>query len=203
MNDSTHQTDPDFTEALNEYREYYVIRDFLDINVIALDSTQALPGEEEFIHQIPHVFRLASDMLVIDQQTMQSLRSLGENAAVIADLFKQQNHKLNVLLGYLLRHEDDPQYRQQAFEYGGAGVGFRTSAPLSRGQLVELKLFIPEQSVAIYSIGEIIDVQPTDNGYETRALFRRISDADRDQLIKATLHAQSRLLKQRASQRKE
>lgn len=201
MSDSSPSINQDYAKALEEYREYYVIKDTLDINVIALDADSPLISDEEFPRHIPQVFRLASELRVVDQQTLSNLRSLGDAASVVADLFNQQNRKLNVLLGYLLRHEDDPEYRQQAFEYGGAGIGFYTEQSFAPGQLVELKLFIPEHAMAIYSIGQVINVEATEYGSAVRVLFRHITDADRDQLIKATLHAQSRLLKQRASHR--
>lgn len=197
----------DSAEALLQYEEYYAIRERLDINVVPLPQPQTLPSEDDFTAHVPEVFRLASELQIVDAVALAQLRNLGDAAKVISDLLNQQNRKLNALLGYLLRREDQPEQRKTAFEYGGAGVGFYSQTPYPVGELIELKLFMPAESAALYTIAEVIRCQPTeqtnegDDCFQVTALFQRITDEDRELMVKASLHAQSRLLKKRANER--
>ena len=210
----------DLTEAQAQYQEYYAVREPLDINVVPFHtqpatkasseqapSGQSLPTEEEFVAQIPEVFRLASELQVVDAIALAQLRNLGEAAQIISDVLNQQNRKLNALLGYVLRSEDQPDQHKVAYEYGGAGVGFASDSAYPLGQLIELKLFLTAESAAIYSLAEIIRCETSTESelespkYRVTALFRRISDEDRELMIKASLHAQTRLLKKHAKAR--
>lgn len=185
-----------------EYSEYYAIREPLDINVVLLSDNQTLPEEAEFKQHIPAVFRLASEIQGTDLNALTQLRSLGDAARIIGDVLHQQNAKLNALLGYLLRREDNAEEQKQAFEYGGAGVGFYANEPYQPGQLVELKLFMPSESAAIYSYAQIFScTEKEPNRFAVKALFVRITAEDRELMVRASLHAQTRLLKKRASDR--
>ena len=217
-------------QARAEYQEYFAVRDDLEMNVIPMAPDASLPTHDDFLQQAPAVFRLASDLQGIDPAALTQLRTLGNAAQIIADILNQQNRKLSALLSYLLRNEDDPAHRTRGFEYGGAGVGFCMPTPLEPTQLVEIKIFLPEESTAVYCIGQIIECAPdpakstfansdpystpisadgtaspssTASSYRLKALFKRISDSDRELLIRACMHAQSRLLKKRANARQE
>ena len=222
---ANHQSPPDATTdslaaARAEYQEYYAVQDTLEINVIPLPESASLPSQDLFLQQAPAIFKLASELQVVDASALSQLRSLGPAADVIAEALNQQNRKLTALLSYLLRNEDDPEHRTEAFEYGGAGVGFSSSMPITEGQLIELKMFFPAESAAAYSIAQVVECSPavpscemqTNHStnasasaaeYRIRALFKRISDNDRELLIRACMHAQSRLLKKRANARSD
>ena len=217
-------------QARAEYQEYFAVRDELEINVIPMAPDASLPTDDDFLQQAPAVFRLASELQGVDPTALAQLRSLGNAAQIIADVLNQQNRKLSALLSYLLRNEDEPEHRALGFEYGGAGVGFCMQKPIALGQLVEIKIFLPDESTAVYCIGQIIECDEapatstsanadapmtsshTDDvtnpsssasGYRLKALFQRISDSDRELLIRACMHAQSRLLKKRANARQD
>lgn len=207
-------TATDIAAAQREYDEYYAVHDTMDINVVPLPEDASVPNEEAFAQQIPPVFRLASEIQVVDSAALAQLRSLGDAAKIISDVLNQQNKKLTALLGYLLRNEDEPANRTQTFEYGGAGVGFYSDTALNEGQLVEIKLFLSSESAAIYSIGQVISIEPVTASaeeeqahvpqkYKAKALFKRISDNDRELMIRCCLHAQTRLLKKRANERED
>lgn len=193
--------DVNAAQLLHDYKEYYAIKERIQINVRPLAADFSLPSVENFTQSVPEVFKLASEMQAVDTQALASLRGLGDSAGIIADILNQQNRKLNALLGYLLSHEDAEEDRHQTFEYGGAGVGYETNNALPLHTLVELKLFLPAESAAIYSYAEVVECETCETGYRIRLLFVRISDDDREVIVRASLHAQSRLLKKRAAER--
>jgi hypothetical protein len=193
--------DREASELLQDYKEYYAIKERIEINVRPQPESFQLPSAEAFEHEVPEVFRLASEMQSVDTQSLTALRNLGSSGTLIADVLNQQNRKLNALLGYLLSHEAADDDRHHTFEYGGAGVGYLASTALPLHTLVELRLFLPAESAAIYSYAEVVECETEDDHYRIRLLFVRISDDDRDVIVRASLHAQSRLLKKRAAER--
>lgn len=198
-----------------QYQDYYAVREGLDINIVPLAADAMIPSQADFAQHAPAVFKLASELQVVDASAIAQLRGLGDAAKVISDVLNQQNRKLTALLGYLLRNEDDPEHRFQAFEYGGAGIGFNNQTALAIGQWVEIKIFLPAESAAIYCLGQVCSCEPTASAtsaptaqtsepeYQIKVLFQRIEDSDRELLIRASMHAQTRLLKKRANERNE
>ncbi|MCO4320402.1 PilZ domain-containing protein [Aliidiomarina quisquiliarum] len=192
--------------ALERYQEYYSIADVVPINVQPLALQQALPDWDTFNQEIPDVFRLASELHSAETSSMAALRHMGEAAELIAQVIQQQNRKLNLLLGYVLRNEDHPEQRQQTIELGGGGVRYLNhNSELVVGQQVQLKLFLTSaqhsQAAAIYAYAEVAALEATEKGQLVTLAFSRILDSDREIIVRASLHAQTRLLKKRAQER--
>ncbi len=198
---STHQL-----TALERYQEYYSIADVVPMNVQPLPPQQTLPDWNSFNQEIPDVFRLASELHNVDTSSTTALRHLGEAGELIAQVLQQQNMKLNLLLGYVLRNEDNPEQRQHTLELGGGGVRYlNQNGELVVGQPVQLKLFLNSAqhslAAAIYAYAEVAAVETTNKGQMATLAFSRILDSDREIIVRASLHAQSRLLKKRAQER--
>lgn len=192
--------------ALERYQEYYSIPDALPINVQPLSAQQELPSWDDFEQEVPDVFRLASELHTADTSTTSTLRHLGDAAELIVQVLHQQNMKLNLLLGYVLRNEDSAELRQQTVELGGGGVRYiDNDCELTLGQNVQLKVFLNSAlhnvAAAIYAYAEVAAIEKTAQGQLITLAFSRILDSDRELIVRASLHAQSRLLKKRAEER--
>jgi len=189
--------------ALERYQEYYAIRDVVALTVTPLANNVELPDESDFIAEIPEVFRLANDIRNVDLNAVASLRGLGALAEPLMTLLNQQNTKLNLLLGYVLSREDTPDARHQSYEYGGGGVRYLdNNSALQLGQHVKLKIFLREIAAAIYAYADVAAIDSTANGDTLITLaFTRIRDDDREILVRASLQAQTKLLKKRAEER--
>ncbi|CUS49317.1 MAG: hypothetical protein HLUCCO02_04705 [Idiomarinaceae bacterium HL-53] len=191
--------------ALSRYQEFYSIAEAVPVSVIPCAQNFTLPSYEAFENEIPEVFRLANDIRTVDQNSAQALRGLGEIAKVIQDVLHQQNTKLNLLLGYVLSKEDQESHRFLTLEYGGGG--FKFTAPLAEfavGQIVQVKLFLREIAAAIYGYAEIAEVEPSSSAESeaVTAAFTLVREDDQELIVRASLHAQSRLLKKRSESRK-
>ncbi len=192
--------------ALERYQEYYSIPDVVPMNVLPIPQQQPIPDWDAFEQEIPDVFRFASELHSADTATAAALRHLGDVAELIVQVLQQQNNKLNLLLGYVLRNEDDAQLRQHSIEFGGGGVRYiDNESTLVVGQQVQLKLFLYTSanniSAAIYAYAEVATIESTPQGQVITLVFTRILDDDREVIVRASLHAQTRLLKKRAAER--
>ena len=69
------------------------------------------------------------------------------------------------------------------------------------GRLVKAKLFLEHPAAAIYCYAEVFSSEAKDSGFEIKFKYAHLRDADQDLLIKAALHQQQKLLRQRSLDR--
>ncbi len=68
-------------------------------------------------------------------------------------------------------------------------------------QIVRLKIFLREEASAIYCYGQVKQLEPSEHGTHVMLDYVRIREDDRELLVRASLHIQSKQLKLRAQDR--
>ncbi|MGM0630402.1 MAG: PilZ domain-containing protein [Pseudomonadota bacterium] len=193
------------TSMTSPIGDFFTVRDRFPVNLIALDLADNIPDEDAFIAEIPELFTIASSMAESDQQQLQSIKVEQSSGSALVAFLEQQHKRMNILLGYMLRNEDDPEYRFEGVEYGGGGIRILNDSPLTEGQTFQAKLFFKEEALAIYCYLTAENSEPEENAetYLCTLSFAQIREEDQELLIRASLHAQSRQLKERSKQRRE
>jgi len=193
------------TSMTSPIGDFFTVRDRFPVNLIALESADSIPDEDAFIAEIPELFTIASSMAESDQQQLQSIKVEQSSGSALVAFLEQQHKRMNILLGYMLRNEDDPAHRFEGAEYGGGGIRIINESPLTEGQTFQAKLFFKEEALAIYCYLTAENSEPEDEGetYRCTLSFAQIREEDQELLIRASLHAQSRQLKERSKQRRE
>ncbi|HCU66869.1 MAG TPA: PilZ domain-containing protein [Rheinheimera sp.] len=199
-----------------QYHDYFSVEQSVLANIRPLP--QSLPGEQEFLLMIPEPFLMASEQAVLDRSALKALSKLGELAEELAAYLRTQAKKLDMMMRYVLMQQDDANYRQHTHSFGGSALNFLTQAPLPEGQTLEVKLFLTGADGAVYFLATVLDNEPyqaaaTDIAaqplaagaptYLVRAAVSRIRDEDREVLVRASLHEQSRQLKRKALEREQ
>ncbi|MCC4263904.1 PilZ domain-containing protein [Oceanimonas baumannii] len=177
---------------------YFSVEYRAQVNLLPLEQDETVPDAEQFEADIPAPFRLISEVTRIDTHQARLLRNLDDHASELVDIINQQSRKIDLMLSYLLAGQDDPDCRYDTLSLGGSGFDFVPRQPMTDGQPVRIKLFLPEYSVAVYAYGEV-QTGPDEQHYHCR--FTRIREQDRDALIRASLQLQAKKLKARAEQR--
>lgn len=197
---------------LDDYAAYFSVQQDFSVNVVPVDE---LPDPVNFAAEIPELFRMASDMLVVDQQALRELNMAERSAKLIASVLQQQAQRISMLSAYLLRHEDNPAYRCEGKAYSGGGCSFtnlQTTLQLAQGDWVQVKLFLPEDLAAVCAWGQIIAVdsaakhaadEPKAAQITYTVAFNRIREADRELLVKASLQTQTKQLRARSMARQQ
>lgn len=185
--------------------DFFTVQEDFPVNLVPLESTDQLPSDEEFETQIPELFLIASNMAESDTHKIQAIKVEQPAGSALVDFLEQQHKRLNILLGYMLRNEDNPTHRFSGKEYGGGGIRVVSNKPLESGQLFQAKLFFKQEALAIYCYVRLESAEALDNNeqYLCTLTFERIREEDQELLIRASLHAQSRQLKERSKQRRE
>ncbi len=173
--------------ALSE--EYFSIQHRLAVNLIPLPEGSPLPDLDQLEAELPEPFRLSNSIAHL------------EMLQPLVEIINQQSQKINVLLGFVLSLQDEPHHRHHTERFGAGGLTLCTDLSLIPQQLVQLKIFLQEEAAAIFCYGRVTQVSPVGEQQRIQLEFARIRDEDRELLIRASLHVQSKQLKLRAQQR--
>ncbi|KUM53657.1 PilZ domain-containing protein [Rheinheimera sp. EpRS3] len=191
----------DFTlQQLDDaYQDYFSIEHAISINARPLDI--ALPDAAALQNAIPAPFLMASEASNLNNSALRSLNRLGELAEELALYLQQQARKIDLLLQYVLQQQDSNSQRYSTLSYGGSGCSFLADIALQPMQVLELKIFLDNNDGAVFCYGQVLSSEPADGQWQIKVVFNRIREEDRELIVRASLHQQSRLLKQKAEQR--
>lgn len=179
---------------------YFQVNHQLAINVEPLAENENIPDAVLFEQLIPAPFRMASDLASLDSQALHSLKLNNESTQALWHYLQIQNQKINTLLSYVLSQQDEKQFHYSCHAFSAGNCFFYAlETPFSLGQIVTLKIFIPDESAAIFCYAEIASI---DNQL-VELSYLQIREEDRELLIRATLHIQSKQLKLRAAKRNQ
>jgi len=192
---------------LDLFDEFFSIKHLFNINIVQ-PSPNEIPSFDEFINSIPLPFKLATDVITLDQAALRPLQALSGVAGQLVEYLNHQTQKIDLLVGYILSQQDEEIHRYQGTAFGGSGVIFKHNKQLKIGEHFPLKIFLVEENCAIYCYVEVIDVVVIDgvesvDEYEHKGIFHHIRDEDREILVRSSLHLQSKQLQLLAQQRKQ
>ena len=190
--DKNHQNQ----EVKMDSKEFFSIDYQCTVNVYEVDS---LPSEPAFELEIPAPFRLASEIADLDSPAATYLRSIAERQADLAKYLKLQAQKTNVLLSYILSLQDATKEQFQTLSISAGGLSYFNNFAVSTGQLLRIKLFLTEQSLAIYAYGEVVSCEQFADGFKVQVAYKMLRPTEQELLIRATLQIQSQQLKARKS----
>jgi len=192
----------DNQKKLEQFHEFFTIEHQFSINVDRLDSSQ-IGDYQDFVDRIPAPFKMISNMASLDQAALRPLQALSGVAGQLVEYLNQQAQKIDLLMGYILSQQDDEALRFQGTSFGGGGITFTSKNSFTLNEIIELKIFIQTDNCSIYSFGEIIEIEEKDDMFEHKVIFHSIRDDDREILVRASLHKQSKQLQKLAQQRKQ
>jgi len=187
-------------QKLTQYHEFFSIAYEFSINILPLEKDKST-SFAQFIEDMPAPFKMASEITTIDQAALRPLQGLSGVASQLVDFLNHQSEKINILMGYILSQQDEEQFRYQGIEFGGGGLLFAAKHAFEVGQLIEMKVFLLDQSCAVYCYGEVVEVNKVADRYQHKTIFHFIREEDREVLVRTSLHEQSKQLQLLAKQR--
>lgn len=215
----------DLTRKLELFNEYFTIEQDVNVNVIPMEKDFLLPNFDQFIRDMPYSFRLASEVSTLEASSIRPLRNLGSIGDELVEFLKAQSRKIDLIMSYILTMEDEDQNRLVTKSFGGGGVSVISETALPVGQVAQLKLFLTEEASAIFCYGEVVKVEKLEaeqvetekvevkqesnttdvqadvesgDKYLISLYYARIREEDRELIVRASLHQQSKQLKRKA-----
>ncbi len=194
------QLDPPQLALLQEqFHDYFVIAHCIHANIRPLDI--ALPDSDQFLKMIPEPFLMAGELAALDRSALKPLAKLGEMAEELALYLRAQASKIDIMMRYILVQQDDPQHRCFTHSYGGSALCYYSTVAVNVLQLIEVKLFLEQSDGAVYGLAQVIACEAQDDQFLIRSTWCQIRDEDRELIVRASLHQQSRQLKRKAELR--
>lgn len=185
---------------LTQFNEFFTIEYDFNVNISPIDRSQAVTYQN-FLLGMPMPFKMASDIVSLDQAALRPLQTLGSVAGQLVDYLNHQSQKIDLLVSYILSEQDQVENRQQGLSFGGGGITFSSTSEHSIGEIIEIKVFLNSENCVIYCYGEIIDKSATESSKTYKAIYHFIRDEDREILVRTSLHLQSKQLQLLAKQR--
>lgn len=183
-------------------QEYFTVHHAITANVEPLAADFGLPDNVQFESEIPAPFIVANEFSQLDHLNETAKAELrNSDFRHVVQLLDTQNSKLNLLLTYMLAQQEDDAFSAKTRSFGASQFSYISPQPLALQTLVRAKLFLEMPASAIYCYGEVIDCQTTDQESIITVKYVLIRDLDQDLIIKAALHQQQKLLRQRSLER--
>lgn len=191
---------------LAQFDEFFSIEHDFNVNIVLVDTP--LPSYDQFMQKMPLPFKIASDIVHIDQAALRPLQGVnGSVAGQLVEYLHHQTKKIDLLVGYIISQQNEEKNRFQGHKFGGGGLIFSAEKSFELGQMLELKIFLENNSSAVYCMGEVIEVV-TNLGDDTgtqqhKVVFHYIREEDREILVRTSLHEQSKQLQTLAKKRNQ
>ncbi len=184
-----------------QYNDYFIIEHDIRINIKPFDGEE--PDEVAFERLIPQPFLMAGEQMMLEQSALKSLNRLGDLAEELALYLRIQARKIDSMMRYILLMQDDPAWRSVSHSYGGSALCFDHDTPFAEGDLLEAKMFLEHSDGAVFALVRVIGVEPVADKFRIRTTYTRIREQDRELIVRASLHQQSRQLKRKAELRQQ
>ena len=186
-----------------KFDEFFSIHYPFNVNatIINTDNPQSY---QAFMNTMPMPFKMASEIITLDQAALRPLQTIGSVAGQLVDYLHHQAQKIDLLVSYILSEQDNEKQRYQGTHFGGGGVIFSSMSNFIVGQFIELKIFLLDDNCAIYCCGEIISASvENDDITNYKVIYHHIREEDREILVRCSLHQQSKQLQVLAQQRND
>jgi hypothetical protein len=190
-------------QKLAQFNDYFTIEQDLNVNVIPLEDERVLPSYDSFIRNMPYSFRLASEVSTLEASALRPLRNLSHVGEDLVDFLKAQSRKIDLIMSYILTMEDDDDNRLLAHSFGGGGMTVLSNTEFAVGQLTQMKIFLSDEAAAIFCYGEVLKVERQGDKFLTQLYYARIREDDREIIVRASLHQQSKQLKIKAESKRD
>ncbi|MBQ4677197.1 PilZ domain-containing protein [Aeromonas hydrophila] len=186
--------------------QFFSVTHATPVNVIPMPGDFHLPSLEALEAELPEPFRIASAITSIDMVTSRLIRNQNDSMHDLVEIINQQSRKIDMIMGYVLSVQDHPEHRFDTLRFGAGQLTYlhprqgHGEVPHLH-QIVRLKIFLREEASAIYCYGQVKQLEPSEHGTHVMLDYVRIREDDRELLVRASLHIQSKQLKLRAQDR--
>ncbi|WP_192022896.1 hypothetical protein [Shewanella sp. WPAGA9] len=188
-----------FTES----NAYFTVPHQFNVYLETWPESNAIPTEEDLRSMQSVGLKLLSEVKELEANCLLQLRQLDNEAKAVVDFLKLQSRKVDLVLQHVLEKEVQSGELYQGTQFGGSGISIVSPDPLTIGEYFKSSIYISSELVAILCLCQVSQCQSTENGYLVTFEFSQILDSDVEQLVKASLNVQQKMLKMRKQSRQQ
>lgn len=189
-------------QLLAQFDEFFSIHYNFNVNIEQLENGENI-SFADFNEDMPLPFKMASEITTLDQSALKPLHNVGAVTEQLYQYLQHQNQKIDLLVSFVLNQQDQEHCRFTGTKIGGGGIIFNSKQAFAEGAIIEVKIFLKNEISAIYCHGIVVEAESVEQGYNHKVVFRYIREEDREMLVRASLHLQSKQLKELAAERNQ
>ncbi|MGL4827588.1 MAG: PilZ domain-containing protein [Vibrionaceae bacterium] len=183
--------------------DYFSVKAELRVNIEPLAAGKQLPTHEEFIHEIPAEFQIASQCSLLDIKVQSELGKLHNEHQTLSQLLQIQNDKINLLLGFLLNRTTIAEQSFYTESFGASKLTVLSKKPFKTNSYVKIHLFLDNPACAIYCYAQVDSSKSKNDQFLSELHYVLLQEEDKDVLIRAALYHQQKLLRLRSQAKKQ
>ncbi|QUN07052.1 hypothetical protein KDN34_06350 [Shewanella yunxiaonensis] len=183
-----------------ESSAYFSVPHPFDAYISLWPAELPLPDEAQLQAMKSKGMQLMGEVKALEGDCLIHLRQMGDDGRAIVEYLKLQSRKIDLVLQHLLEQEARDGEHCIGLQFGGSGVRLQSQITLPRGSLVKLLLFVREEILSVLCMAKVTDSRedPDSPGsYLLDMEYSVITEAEVEQLVKASLVIQQKQLKLR------
>ncbi|MDD8057851.1 MULTISPECIES: hypothetical protein [Shewanella] len=167
------------------------------------DATLGLPTEDELKDMQSVGLKLLTEVKSLEANCLLQLRNLDNDAKAVVDFLKLQSRKVDLVLQHVLEKEVQEGQKVKGNQFGGSGISITSSFALNVGEYHKTHIYLHTEVVALMCICQVTQCTPIakdddqDAQWHCQLEFSQILEDDIEQLVKASLAVQQKMLKKR------
>jgi hypothetical protein len=207
-----------------ELNSYFSVPHSFAAYLLPWEQTARLPNEDELRQMQSTGLQLLTEAKAMEADCLMQLRQLDNEAKAVVDFLKLQSRKVDLVLQHILEKQVQEGDYHLGMLFGGSGISIASSTPLPLGSVFKTHVYIHSELVALLCFCTVVNCSPlgstaadlvTENkdanlshsdlaqGFLIELEFSQILDTDVEQLVKASLNVQQKMLKKRKAQRQQ
>jgi hypothetical protein len=186
------------------------------------DKRLPLPNDDQLRQMQSTGLKLLSEVKALEANCLLQLRQLDSETKAIVDFLKLQSRKVDLVLQHVIEKESQAGVQYQGYKFGGSGLSIVSDNRFNVGDVFKAHIYLHNEVVAVLCICEVLQssLQPAPSTanestsaeiatdeiaplWQTELAFNQILDEDVEQLVKASLTVQQKMLKLRKQQRND
>ncbi|MCC4832424.1 hypothetical protein LMH66_07245 [Shewanella sp. 10N.7] len=193
-----------FTES----NAYFTVPHQFNVYLESWPESKGIPTEADLRSMQSVGLKLLSEVKELEASCLLQLRGLDNDAKAVVDFLKLQSRKVDLVLHHVLEKEVQTGDKFQGSHFGGSGISLTSETALNVGDYFKTSIYISSELVAILCLCQVTQCQRIENESQTATYnisleFSQILDADVEQLVKASLNVQQKMLKMRKQSRQQ
>lgn len=193
-----------FTES----NAYFTVPHQFNVYLESWPESKGIPTEADLRSMQSVGLKLLSEVKELEASCLLQLRGLDNDAKAVVDFLKLQSRKVDLVLHHVLEKEVQTGDKFQGSHFGGSGISLTSDTALNVGDYFKTSIYISSELVAILCLCQVTQCQRIENESQTATYnisleFSQILDADVEQLVKASLNVQQKMLKMRKQSRQQ
>ncbi|WP_153914333.1 hypothetical protein [Shewanella sp. TC10] len=197
---------------ITESNAYFTVPHQFNVYLETWPDSKGIPTEEDLRSMQSVGLKLLSEVKELESSCLLQLRSLDNDAKAVVDFLKLQSRKVDLVLHHVLEKEVQTGERFSGTHFGGSGINLSSDTPLNVGDYFKSSIYISSELVAILCLCQVTQCQKVDPSaihnddtvlFNISLEFSQILDADVEQLVKASLNVQQKMLKMRKQSRQQ